>query len=244
MLLVPPAPVDAENPARCDLGRNGELEDPKPKAEEEASTRKKTRGPPGLENHTPQEKEALSKGMRSASRQLANEHWEDSEPRDDAYMEEWMEHKYGLETADTILLRDTVLKETIVRCGGQVGRLVPVDECKDMYSVVTDDGAIVGKLTLYVDDVIMTGIGEWVEATMEAIGEGWDSKTAAHREILNKPMGDTMCEDCRERPATHIRLTYALRTAEPEMRAEKGCASDACIEELACVTNARPKGAR
>ena len=39
--------------------------------------------------------------------------------------------------------------------------------------VVTDDGTIVGRLMVYVDDVLMTGTKEWVEATMKAINEKW-----------------------------------------------------------------------
>ena len=45
-----------------------------------------------------------------------------------------------------------------------------------MYLVVTDDGTIVGRLTVYVDDVLMTGTKEWADATMKAIGEKWECK--------------------------------------------------------------------
>ena len=74
--------------------------------------------------------------------------------------------------------RDRVLRETIVQCGNEIGRLVQMDECKNMYLVVTDDGSIVGRLMVYVDDVLMTGTKEWVEATMAAIGEKWECKMA------------------------------------------------------------------
>ena len=206
MLMV--QPEGATNSAHCDLGRNGELEESNlehaeletsdsEQDQEEASPRKKMRGPPGLDN------------------QLA---------QDDECMEEWTRHEEGEQTPDTVFLRDTVLREMVVRCGDKVGRLVPVEECEKTYSVMTDEGENVGKLILYVDDVIMTGIGEWVEATMAAIGEGWDSKTDMmeairrmgkepttvhiHRENQDEPTDDTVCQECYERPATHICIGF------------------------------------
>ena len=74
--------------------------------------------------------------------------------------------------------RDKVLKETTVKCGDQVGQLVQMEECKNMYLVKTDDGTIVGRMMVYVDDVLMTGTKEWVESTMAAIGEKWECKMA------------------------------------------------------------------
>ena len=74
--------------------------------------------------------------------------------------------------------RDKVLKETKVQCGEQVGHLVQMVECKNMYLVVTDDETIVGRLMVYVDDVLMTGTKEWVDATMKAINEKWECKMA------------------------------------------------------------------
>ena len=87
-------------------------------------------------------------------------------------MTEWTRHEEGKQTLATVFLRDTVLREMVVRCGDKVGRLVPVEECEKTYSIMTDEGENVGRLILYVDDVIMTGIGEWVEAIMAVIGKG------------------------------------------------------------------------
>ena len=74
--------------------------------------------------------------------------------------------------------RDKVLKETKVKCGDQVGYLVQMDECKNMYLVMTDEKTIVGRLMVYVDDVLTTGTKEWVDATMNAINEKWECKMA------------------------------------------------------------------
>ena len=72
--------------------------------------------------------------------------------------------------------RDKVLKETKVQCGDQVGYLVQMEECKNMYLVMTDEKTIVGRLMVYVDDVLTTGTKEWVDATMNAINENGNAR--------------------------------------------------------------------
>ena len=74
----------------------------------------------------------------------------------------WTAHRYE------------VLRKPTVQCGDQIGRLVQMKECKNMYLVMTEDDTIVGRLMVYVDDVLMTGTKEWVEATMNAINEKWE----------------------------------------------------------------------
>jgi len=107
------------NPLHRGLGRNGGVEDPNLEhaeitpsddehEQEEANPKKKMRGSPKPDDQPAHEDECM-----------------------DEIFNMWKhEEEVTLPDLETVFLNDTVLKEMVVRCGDEKGRLVPEDGCE------------------------------------------------------------------------------------------------------------------